>query len=74
MVVTAAVCAAGIPGSVEFVPGTGGLPTVLLKHACGSSAQVSQLDCAGGGLDLLHQSLKPADLLSQPTTQAQQRS
>jgi glucose-6-phosphate 1-epimerase len=30
----------GIPGSVEFVPGNGGLPTVLLKHSCGASAQV----------------------------------
>jgi hypothetical protein len=30
----------GIPGSVEFVDGTGGLPTVMLKHACGASAQV----------------------------------
>jgi hypothetical protein len=32
---------AGIPGSVEFVEGQGGLPTVMLKHACGSSAQVN---------------------------------
>lgn len=31
---------AGIPGSVEFVEGQGGLPSVLLKHACGASAQV----------------------------------
>lgn len=31
----------GIPGSVEFVEGQGGLPTVMLKHACGASAQVS---------------------------------
>ncbi|KAF6256742.1 galactose mutarotase-like domain-containing protein [Scenedesmus sp. NREL 46B-D3] len=30
----------GIPGSVEFVEGNGGLPTVMLKHACGASAQV----------------------------------
>lgn len=29
-----------IPGSVEFAEGRGGLPTVVLKHACGSSAQV----------------------------------
>lgn len=35
-------CAAGIPGSVEFAPGTGGLPSVVLKHACGASAQVRQ--------------------------------
>ena len=30
----------GIPGSVEFEAGRGGLPTVVLKHACGASAQV----------------------------------
>eukprot|EP00775_Hariotina_reticulata_P000119 gene119-286_t len=30
----------GIPGSVEFAEGNGGLPTVVLKHACGASAQV----------------------------------
>eukprot|EP00879_Flechtneria_rotunda_P032118 GHRR01035275.1.p1 GENE.GHRR01035275.1~~GHRR01035275.1.p1 ORF type:complete len:238 (+),score=80.98 GHRR01035275.1:77-790(+) len=30
----------GILGSVEFVEGNAGLPTVLLKHACGSTAQV----------------------------------
>eukprot|EP00878_Enallax_costatus_P001989 GHUV01002153.1.p1 GENE.GHUV01002153.1~~GHUV01002153.1.p1 ORF type:complete len:331 (+),score=115.11 GHUV01002153.1:115-1107(+) len=30
----------GIPGSVDFVEGQGGLPSVLLKHACGASAQV----------------------------------
>jgi hypothetical protein len=30
----------GIPGSVEFEAGRGGLPTVVLKHACGATAQV----------------------------------
>lgn len=30
-----------IPGHVEFVQGRGGLPTVVLKHACGSSAEVT---------------------------------
>jgi glucose-6-phosphate 1-epimerase len=30
----------GIPGSVEFEAGRGGLPTVVLKHSCGASAQV----------------------------------
>jgi hypothetical protein len=30
----------GIPGSVEFVEGNGGLPTVMLKHSSGASAQV----------------------------------
>jgi Aldose 1-epimerase len=30
----------GIPGSVEFVEGRGGLPVVSLKHACGASAEV----------------------------------
>lgn len=30
----------GIPGRVEVVAGLGGLPTVLLKHACGASAEV----------------------------------
>lgn len=34
------VCLPGIPGSVEFEAGRGGLPTVVLKHACGASAQV----------------------------------
>ncbi|KAL4856677.1 putative glucose-6-phosphate 1-epimerase [Chlorella vulgaris] len=31
----------GIPGRVEVVAGLGGLPTVLLKHACGASAEVT---------------------------------
>jgi hypothetical protein len=45
----AVVSLAGIPGSVEFTEGTGGLPTVLLKHACGASAQVGvrQVQCMG---------------------------
>ncbi|KAF8070973.1 putative glucose-6-phosphate 1-epimerase [Scenedesmus sp. PABB004] len=30
----------GIPGSVEFGEGRGGLPTVQLKHKCGASAEV----------------------------------
>lgn len=30
-----------IPGHVEFVQGRGGLPTVVLKHACGTSAEVT---------------------------------
>lgn len=30
----------GIPGNVEFVDGKAGTPTVVLKHSCGSSAQV----------------------------------
>lgn len=30
-----------IPGHVEFKEGRGGLPTVVLKHACGSSAEVT---------------------------------
>lgn len=30
----------GIPGSVEIVEGRGGLPTVVLKHACGASAEI----------------------------------
>jgi glucose-6-phosphate 1-epimerase len=29
-----------IPGHVEFIEGRGGLPTVVLKHACGSSAEI----------------------------------
>lgn len=37
---------AGIPGHVEFVEGQGGLPTVLLKHSCGASAQVHQQQTA----------------------------
>jgi hypothetical protein len=31
----------GIPGRVEVVAGRGGLPTVVLKHACGASAEVT---------------------------------
>lgn len=31
----------GKPGSVEFIEGRGGLPTVSLKHSCGSSAEVT---------------------------------
>lgn len=31
----------GIPGRVEVVAGHGGLPTVRLQHACGSSAEVT---------------------------------
>ncbi|EFN52258.1 hypothetical protein CHLNCDRAFT_36917 [Chlorella variabilis] len=31
----------GIPGRVEVVAGLGGLPTVVLKHACGASAEVA---------------------------------
>lgn len=30
-----------IPGHVEFKEGRGGLPTVVLKHACGSSAEIA---------------------------------
>jgi len=30
----------GIEGSVEVVEGNGGLPKVVLKHECGSSAEV----------------------------------
>merc|ERR1719199_823916 len=30
----------GIPDAIEVVEGRGGLPTVVLKHACGSSAEV----------------------------------
>ena len=30
----------GIPDAIEVVAGRGGLPTVVLKHACGSSAEV----------------------------------
>ena len=30
----------GIPDAVEVVEGRGGLPTVVLKHACGASAEV----------------------------------
>jgi hypothetical protein len=30
----------GIPGHVEFVEGRGGLPTVVLTHACGATAEV----------------------------------
>jgi hypothetical protein len=37
----AAHAAAGIDGSVSVVPGRGGLPTILLKHRCGSTAEVS---------------------------------
>lgn len=29
-----------IPGQVEFIQGRGGLPTVVLKHACGATAEV----------------------------------
>jgi hypothetical protein len=32
----------GIPGSVDFIEGRGGQPVVLLKHACGSTAQVGR--------------------------------
>lgn len=31
---------AGIPGSVEFKEGKSGSPMVVLKHSCGSSAEV----------------------------------
>jgi len=31
----------GIPGSVEFVEGKGGLPTAVLKHKCGATAKVT---------------------------------
>ncbi|KAI7846343.1 hypothetical protein COHA_000180 [Chlorella ohadii] len=31
----------GIPGRVDVVAGPGGLPTVRLQHACGSSAEVT---------------------------------
>jgi hypothetical protein len=31
---------AGIPGFVEVKEGLGGLPTVVLTHACGASAEV----------------------------------
>jgi glucose-6-phosphate 1-epimerase len=31
----------GIPGHVEVVAGRGGLPTVVLKHACGASAEIT---------------------------------
>lgn len=31
----------GIPGNVEFKEANSGSPVVVLKHACGSSAEVS---------------------------------
>ncbi|KAL4552757.1 hypothetical protein Ndes2526B_g02667 [Nannochloris sp. 'desiccata'] len=31
----------GIPERVQFIEGRGGLPTVVLKHACGSSAEIA---------------------------------
>lgn len=31
----------GIPGRVDVIAGPGGLPTVRLQHACGSSAEVT---------------------------------
>lgn len=33
-------CPADIPGFVEVCPGQGGLPKVVLKHSCGSKAEV----------------------------------
>lgn len=32
----------GIPGSVEFKEGKSGSPVVVLKHACGASAEVGR--------------------------------
>ena len=40
-------CFPGIPGSVEFVEGKGGLPTAVLKHKCGSTAKVSLWEIVG---------------------------
>lgn len=34
-----------IPGSVSIVEGRGGLPTVVLKHSSGASAEVSRPTC-----------------------------
>ncbi len=40
----------GIKGNVEFVDGKAGSPTVVLKHSCGSSAQVRSRFGSGFGL------------------------
>ena len=40
---------AEIPGVVEVKAGLGGLPTVVLMHSCGASAEVG-LSCALGAL------------------------